>query len=133
MNVHMRAVAETCNAAAKNDSMTFPQIVGALMNAGFESYLVDLRRGTKTYYLSTGDAVELSGERCADMAAAFDPPAVNAAVREAQQQAPGYTYKRFCAKVARAGCAGYVVSFLGRRVVYFGRTAETHVEHFPSR
>jgi hypothetical protein len=30
-----------------------------------------------------------------------------------------------------AGCAGYIVSFLGRRVVYFGRTAETHVEHFP--
>jgi len=133
MNARTRAVAETCNAAAETDSMTFPQIVGALMEAGFESYLVDLRRGTKTYYLPAGDAVELSGEHCADIAAAFDAPAVNAAVREAQQQVPGYTYKSFCAKVARAGCAGYVVSFLGRRVFYFGRTAETHVEHFPSR
>ena len=26
--------------------------------------------------------------------------------------------------------AGYIVSFLGRRALYFGRTAETHVEHF---
>ena len=30
-----------------------------------------------------------------------------------------------------AGCAGYIVSFLGRRVLYIGRTAETHVELFP--
>jgi uncharacterized protein YbcV (DUF1398 family) len=52
-------------------------------------------------------------------------------VREAQDNAPGYTYAGFCAKVEAAGCAGYMVSFLGKRVVYFGRTAQTHVEHFP--
>mgnify|MGYP000402610447 CR=1 FL=1 len=34
-------------------------------------------------------------------------------------------------KAKAAGCAGYMVSFLGKRVVYFGRTAEVHVEHFP--
>lgn len=37
----------------------------------------------------------------------------------------------FCRKVAAAGCAGYVVSFPGRRAVYMGRTGETHVETFP--
>jgi hypothetical protein len=42
-----------------------------------------------------------------------------------------YSYVAFCEKAKAAGCAGYLVSFLGRRVVYFGRTAETHVEHFP--
>lgn len=26
---------------------------------------------------------------------------------------------------------GYLVSFLGRRVVYYGSTAEAHVELFP--
>ena len=50
----------------------------------------------------------------------------------AQTLAPGYTYKGFCAKARAAGCAGYIVSFTGRRAVYFGRTAEIHVEHFPS-
>jgi hypothetical protein len=30
-----------------------------------------------------------------------------------------------------AGCAGYIVSFLGKQALYYGRTAETHVEHFP--
>jgi hypothetical protein len=27
---------------------------------------------------------------------------------------------------------GYLVFFSGRRVLYFDRTAETHVEHFPN-
>ena len=52
-------------------------------------------------------------------------------MREAQANAPGYTYLGFCSKVRAAGCAGYLVSFLGKRVVYYGRTAETHVELFP--
>jgi uncharacterized protein YbcV (DUF1398 family) len=58
-------------------------------------------------------------------------PVVRESIREAQALVPGYTYKGFCAKVAGAGCAGYVVSLLGRRVMYYGRTCETHIEHFP--
>ena len=56
---------------------------------------------------------------------------MQAAVREAQQLVDGYTYKGFCEKAAAAGCAGYVVSFSGRRAVYLGRAAQTHVETFP--
>ena len=41
------------------------------------------------------------------------------------------SYAAFSEKAKTAGCAGYLVSVLGRRVVYYGRTAETHVEHFP--
>lgn len=67
----------------------------------------------------------------ARVAAAFNAVAIEHAVREAQNKAPGYTYAGFGEKVKAAGCAGYMVSFLGKRVVYFGRTAETHVEHFP--
>jgi uncharacterized protein YbcV (DUF1398 family) len=65
------------------------------------------------------------------IAGALDIAAVQAAIREAQQLVPGYTYAGFCAKVMAAGCVGYFVSFTGRRAVYFGRTAELHVEHFP--
>jgi uncharacterized protein YbcV (DUF1398 family) len=65
------------------------------------------------------------------IAGSFGISAVQAAIREAQQLVPGYTYAGFCAKVMAAGCAGYIVSFVGRRAVYFGRTAETHIEHFP--
>ncbi|MEI9900470.1 MAG: DUF1398 family protein [Hyphomicrobium sp.] len=132
MNATQLAAAERCLAAAESGAMTFPQIVGDLMQAGFESYAVDFRRGTATYYLPSGDAVELAAPAVSGpVAEHFDRTAIEAAIREAQALVPGYTYLGFCAKARAAGCAGYVVSFLGRRAVYFGRTAETHVEPFP--
>jgi hypothetical protein len=65
------------------------------------------------------------------IAGTFGAAGVEKLVRWAQANGPDYSYKAFCERVKAAGCAGYLVSFLGRRVVYFGRTAETHVEHFP--
>lgn len=112
--------------------MTFPQSVAKLMDAGFDCYLVDLRRAARTFYLPDGESLDLSTEKAAqNVASHFDAERIKAAVREAQALAPGYTYQGFCAKVAAAGCAGYLVSFPGRRVLYFARTGETHVEHFP--
>lgn len=114
--------------------MTFPQIVGTLMDVGFESYAIDFRRATATYYLPDGESIELPAHRVdVPTAPTFDTARMQAAIREAQQQVPGYTYKGFCEKAVLAGCAGYSVSFSGRRVLYVGRTAETHVEHFPNR
>jgi len=112
--------------------MTFPEIVGTLMREGFESYAIDLRRAVATYYLPDGDSVELAAHRIeVPIAASFDPAPIRAAIREARRLAPGYSYRGFCDKVAAAGCAGYIVSFSGRRALYFGRTAETHVGRFP--
>jgi uncharacterized protein YbcV (DUF1398 family) len=125
-------IARDCLAAAESDRMAFPAIVGRLIDAGFEGYAIDFRRATATYYRPDGDSVVIDvPRRTTPIAAAFDAEAVQAAIREAQQNAPGYTYRGFCAKVMAAGCAGYVVSFSGRRALYMGRTAETHVELFP--
>jgi uncharacterized protein YbcV (DUF1398 family) len=132
MNAQMKAIAHKCLEGAESNSMTFPQIVSTLMEAGFEGYCVDFRRGMIAYYLPSGESVGLSGAKPpGPVAAEFNAAVVREAIREAQSLVPGYTYKGFVAKVAGAGCAGYIVSFLGRRVLYFGRTAETHVEHFP--
>jgi uncharacterized protein YbcV (DUF1398 family) len=132
MNDQLQSVAKACLDAAESNAMSFPQIVGTLMQAGFESYAVDFRRTTATYYLADGESVELPAHRIdVPIAATFDAPRVLAAIREAQQLVAGYTYKGFCRKVASAGCASYIVSFSGRRALYIGRTAETHVEHFP--
>lgn len=132
MNEQSAATAQRCLDAAYAGTMDFPSIVRVLMEATFEGYDVDYRRGTSTYFLSSGQSVQLSLPKSdACVAAEFRAADVERAVREAQTNAPGYTYKGFCAKVKAAGCAGYMVSFLGKRVVYFGRTAETHVEHFP--
>lgn len=132
MDAQQKAVAERCLAGAYDNSMSFPQSVGALMQAGFEGYLVDFRSNTRTHYLPDGETLVLGapvGE--GEVAAAFDAGGVAAAVRWAQRAPADYSYAGFSAKVTSHGCAGYIVSFAGRRVVYFGRTAELHVEHFP--
>lgn len=125
--------ARACLDGAAHDTMDFPGIVGALMAAGFESYAVDFRRGLATYFLASGEALELAAHTPATpIAPALDDTRLRAAIGEAQRKAPGYTYAGFCEKAAAAGCAGYIVSFTGRRALYIGRTAETHVEHFPT-
>ena len=132
MNPQALAVAQSCLDGAAGDTMTFPAIVGRLMEAGFESYLVDYRRRVAIYYRPDGDSVELiSPIAHPTVGECFDAALIAAAIREAQHLAPGYTYRGFCDKVTAAGCAGYMVSFSGRRALYFGRTGETHVELFP--
>ena len=112
--------------------MTFPQSLQRLMEAGFDGYAVDFRRSTRTYYMPNGETLELKTDPTSTpVAESFDAAVVKEAIREAQALVPGYTYEGFCAKVARAGCAGYVVSLLGQRVLYYGRTGETHTEYFP--
>ncbi len=132
MDDQKKSVARTCLEGAESDTMTFPQIVQTLMQAGFEGYAIDFRRASATYYLPDGDSAELPTHKLdVAVAPAFDAAPIRAAIRQAQELVPGYTYRGFCAKVAAAGCAGYIVSFSGRRALYIGRTAETHVEHFP--
>ncbi len=132
MEDRLTQVAEKCLHGAENQIMTFPQIVDALIQAGYETYSIDFRRATAVYYRPDGDSVELPTRRLnVAVAGSFDTTAIQAAIREAQQLVPGYTYEGFCRKVMGAGCAGYIVSFNGRRALYYGRTAETHVEHFP--
>ena len=133
MKEQWKSVAQACLEGAEGGTMTFPQIVATLMQEGFEGYLIDLRRATATYYRPDGDSVDLTTPKTnIAVAAAFDAALLQAAIKEAQQLVPGYTYRGFCDKAALAGCAGYLVSFSGRRVLYFGRTAEIHVEHFPN-
>ncbi|BDG72537.1 DUF1398 domain-containing protein [Roseomonas fluvialis] len=132
MDAERISVAETCLHAAHDGSLSFPAIIGKLLAAGFEGYTVDYRRNSQTFYLPDGDSVALDMKASAGtVPAAFDANEVERLVRWAQSNAADYSFAAFCEKAKVAGCAGYLVSFLGGRVVYFGRTAETHVEHFP--
>ena len=125
-------IARQCLEGAESGTMTFPEIVGTLTAGAFDGYLVDLRLGKATYYLQDGHGLDLPTQTSrVAVATEFNIDVVKAAIREAQALLPGYTYKGFCDKVKRAGCAGYLVSFLSRRVLYFGRTGETHTEYFP--
>lgn len=127
----LTTIAETAMKAAYEGTMTFPDILKTLAQAGFEGYLVDYRKNTTTYYLRDGTAIEVATPKTpGTVAAEFKADMVEANVRKSQANA--HTYRDFCENVKNAGCAGYLVTLLGRRVVYYGRTGETHVEHFPS-
>jgi uncharacterized protein YbcV (DUF1398 family) len=131
MTPDQTATAQACHAGATEGRMTFPTILATLAAMDFEGYLVDLRHGTARYFLTGGDSIDCAGPaETVDLP--FDAPALQSAIRAAQTGGPGYTYAGFCHRAAQAGCAGYLVSLPGRRVLYFGRSAETHVEHFPA-
>lgn len=132
MSTNWKNIARATLEGAEADTMSFPESVKLLMEVGFDGYAVDFRRSTRTYYRPDSDTLELKTEPISlPVAERFETGAVKNAIREAQAQVPGYTYKGFCDKVAAAGCAGYIVSFPGKRVLYYGRTAETHIEYFP--
>lgn len=130
MNATVEAILAECTQASDDDALSFPEILGKLGAAGVESYMCDLRRATKTYYLPDGQNVEIAAYPAgAPIAQRFSASGVTDAVGQSQRNE--HSYRDFCRKIAQAGCAGYIVTLLGRRAVYFGRDGETHVEHFP--
>ena len=130
MTTNLEEVARTCTRGSDEGSLTFPQVLGKLREAGVERYLADLVRDDKTYYRPDGQSCVVSGRPVGRVPAVeFDAAGVEAAIRASQARA--IDYGEFCRRVVDAGCVGYVVSLLGRRAVYFGRTGETHVEPFP--
>jgi uncharacterized protein YbcV (DUF1398 family) len=131
MNTRWHDIARSTLEGAESGARTFPESVRLLMEAGFDGYAVDFRCSTCIYYMPDGQAITLQAAKTEPVAERFDATAIKTAIAEAQAMVPGYTYEGFCAKVSRAGCAGYVVSLLGKRVLYYGRTGETHTESFP--
>jgi uncharacterized protein YbcV (DUF1398 family) len=132
MDAQRTTIARDCLNAAYDRTMSFPDIVGTLIASGFEGYVVDYRRNTTTYFLPDDDSIVLDNRPSdSTVAAAFDQAGIAGQVRWAQANPPDYSYATFCRNVMAMGCAGYMVSFSGRRVLYVGRTAETHIEHFP--
>jgi uncharacterized protein YbcV (DUF1398 family) len=130
--MNVQTVVEECTRGSDEERLSFPQVVGKLMEAGVERYHADLIRGEKTYYLPDGQSIVVHAKPHSwKPAAAFSAAGVDAAVRAVQKQQ--IQYGEFCERIAAAGCTGYFVSLAGRRAVYFGRTAETHVELFPSQ
>jgi uncharacterized protein YbcV (DUF1398 family) len=132
MTKDWKEIARATLEGSEADTMTFAEGLKMLMEGGFDGYAVDFRRGTRTYYSLGGEALELeTAQLSMAVGEGFDAAVIKEAIREAQQMIPGYSYKKFCAKVIGAGCAGYFVSLLGKRVVYYGRTGEIHTEYFP--
>jgi hypothetical protein len=90
-------IAEGCLNGAFDKSMTFPQIISTLIEAGFEGYVVDYRRSITTYFLPDGDYVVLDNHLSeGSVAAQFQPASVANQVKWAQANPPDYSYVTFC-------------------------------------
>lgn len=130
MNPNVIAVIEACTRGSEEGRMSFPEVVGQLKEAGIERYDTDLVRNEKTYYLPNGESVIVPAKALRRQpAATFSAAETEAAVRTIQ--AGKIDYIEFCERILAAGCVSYLVSLAGRRVVYFGRTAESHIELMP--
>ncbi len=131
MDAERTKIIQACALGALTGEGTFPEIVGRLTHIGVERYHADYSREELTYYLSDGDSLVVDAPHSSRATAAiFSASDVEAAVRQSQRNE--HTYLEFIHKTMAAGCVGYFVQITGRRVIYFGRNGESHVEHFPT-
>ncbi|PRQ03946.1 DUF1398 domain-containing protein [Enhygromyxa salina] len=129
MNAGQIQVIQDCARGALTGKFTFPEIIGRLAQISVERYHADYSRQEITYYLSDGDSLVVATPHPFHATAAeFSALAVEAAVRQSQRNE--HSYLDFIRKTMTAGCVGYFVQITGRRVIYFGRNGESHVEHF---
>lgn len=116
---------------ASNDGrIHFGQVVGNLISADVESYVVDYRTGRVTYYMPCGETLTLEQAPANNqIAIEFSGSAIKEAILGAQRGE--VMYPQFKQLSQAAGCIGYTVWIGGRHVTYYGRKGETHVERFP--
>lgn len=116
--------------ASEAGKQTFPEVIRALVGVGVESYHADFVRGVDTFYLPGGETHEekmkLPDTKIADD---FSLDALVTTIRAVQ--ADQIRYPDFLPRAMAAGTTGYWVYLTGKKVIYFGRKGETHVEEFP--
>jgi len=125
MKVMHEVLAET-----QAGKLIFPEVVRRLLEVGVESYFCDLATGTETFYLSDGKTqVEKLVLPLLPVAEEFSSSNLIAAIRGAQ--ADEIRYPEFMKRAAAAGVIAYWAFLTGKKVIYFGRKGESHVEDFP--
>lgn len=111
--------------------LIFPEVVRRLLETGVESYFCDLAAGFETFYGNDGSThVAAMTLPLAPVAVDFSPSGIVAAIRGAQ--ADNIRYPEFIKRAAAAGIIAYWAFLTGRKVIYFGRKGEQHIEQFPT-
>jgi uncharacterized protein YbcV (DUF1398 family) len=112
-------------------NLPFLEIVGNLLAEGVEYYHVDYVKLQFSFYGAEGGVVvaPLMIEHLPVIASEFNTDALRAAIVDSQRH--GQQFPRFCARAMQAGVQSYYAFLRGKRVTYFGRTGDQHVEWFP--
>lgn len=112
-------------------TISFPEVVKRLIEAGVEYYHVDYIALRKTFYGADGAiaTTPITYENLPTVAAEFRLEEVRAAIVDSQRN--GQKYRDFTSRVMKAGVQGYYAFLRGQRVTYLGRTGDQHIEWFP--
>jgi uncharacterized protein YbcV (DUF1398 family) len=130
MNSNTKEVIEKCAHESHAGALTFPEVLGCLIEVGVESYFADYRNQSTTYYLSSNEAHTVPMRMPSiEIPTSFNKEAIISAIRGAQSDT--VRYPEFLKLTVSAGCVGYMVWIAGKHVSYFGRAGEVHAEYFP--
>jgi uncharacterized protein YbcV (DUF1398 family) len=117
-------------AESQAGKLIFPEVVRRLLSAGVESYFADAAKGEETFYMPDGQThVEKMALPPMKIADEFSSSGIISAIRAAQMDT--IRYPEFMKRAAAAGVIGYWAFLTGKKVIYFGRKGEVHVEEFP--
>jgi uncharacterized protein YbcV (DUF1398 family) len=112
-------------------TISFPEAVQKLTQAGVEYYQVDYIGMRKTFYGAAGGTVTtpIPYEDLPAVAPELDLNALRADILDSQTKSQ--KYRDFSRRAMAAGVQGYFAFLRGRRVTYLGRTGDQHTEWFP--
>jgi uncharacterized protein YbcV (DUF1398 family) len=110
--------------------LIFPEVVRRLLDAGVESYFVDFASGREVVYMMEGGThMEEMTLPLQAVGRDYSEDGIIAAIRGAQ--ADKVRYPEFVKLATAAGVIGYWAFVTGKKVIYFGRKGEMHIEEFP--
>ena len=128
INTH---IIDECTRLSLTGELTFPEQIKKLMEHDIERYSVDLVGLTKSSYAINNECyTKPFPYNPGAVAEALDVEALKDAIKASQQKE--IDYKTFLNRAVAAGCCWYQVFIRGKKVVYFGRNGDTHIELFPS-
>jgi uncharacterized protein YbcV (DUF1398 family) len=118
-------------AMSQAGELIFPEVVRRLLEVGVESYFCDLANGAELFYMTDGKShTEKMVLPLVPIAEEFSSSGLIAAIRGAQTDT--IRYPEFMKRSAAAGVIAYWAFLTGRKVIYFGRKGEIHIEEFPN-
>jgi uncharacterized protein YbcV (DUF1398 family) len=119
-------------AESQAGKLVFPEVVRRLVEVGVESYFCDFAVGQETFYMSDGEThVETMTLAKRPVSEEFSSSGIIAAIRGAQTDT--IRYPEFVRQATDAGIIAYWAFLSGKKVIYFGRKGEMHVEEFPRK
>lgn len=128
--MNAKVITEVASKTLKGE-ISFPEVVAQLLSAGVEYYHVDYVGMKKTFCGPEGGVVvtSINYEGLPPVAADFSLDGIRAAILDSQKNAQ--KYRDFTRRAMEAGVQGYFAFLRGKRVTYFGRTGDQHIEWFP--